>query len=164
MLKFRAAPLVVILTSFISWADDAHSPALEARSLVLTLRTKAKVVKAGQVPAFVLTIQNGGDRPVRLMDARKPAVQAHYYDLTVTRDGKQVDLRVPLVGAPSFREDPHMTLRPGVKVEFEFTQFRTAVQLLPVGHYQARISVRTHPEKGRGVMFESPPADFTVEK
>ena len=90
-------------------------------------------------------------------------MQGPYYHLTVTRDGKEVELFTKLPGVPDL-PDPYLTLKPGDKVEFELTTFALQVQDLPPGRYQARVRVGTRPEKGKSDVYDSPPAEFTVEK
>jgi hypothetical protein len=52
----------------------------------------------------------------------------------------------------------------GDKVEFELTRFVPSVESLPSGKYAARFRFWMKPENREGVSYESPPAEFVVEK
>ncbi|HKA06363.1 MAG TPA: hypothetical protein VKD71_03840 [Gemmataceae bacterium] len=130
---------------------------------MLTLKAKTKSVKAGEVPVFILTIENRGDFTERLIDPRTPGVQGPYFRLTVIQGGKPVKLASALIGVPELR-NPYFDLMPGEKVKFELSEFALGVQDLPPGRYQARIRTETHPVKGKSVNYDSPLADFAVEK
>jgi len=90
--------------------------------------------------------------------------QSTWYHLTVAQDGKPVDVGHKLIGAPYCRTAMSSPSSRGDKVEFELIRFVPSVESLPPGKNAARFRFWVKPEKGEGVSYESPPAEFVVEK
>jgi hypothetical protein len=144
-----------------AWADDKAAP---ERPLKLALAAKAKAVKPGEKPVFVLTVENRGAQPERLWNGHRTHLQATWYQLLVTQDGKPVEVMHLLIGVPLMEDGDLVTLKPGETVEFELTTFVPVVESLPPGKYAGRFRFGTFPEKGKGTSYESPPAEFVIEK
>jgi hypothetical protein len=161
MFPLRATLVVLPLVCLLSQADEKVKP---ERPLRVSLMAKTKSVKAGEKPVFSLTIENRGTHPERLRNAHMPRLQATWYGLAISQEGKPVDLPQKLIGVPLPMERDMITLKPGEKVEFELTRFCASVETLPPGKYAGQIQFATWPEKGDAVHYDSPTAEFVVEK
>jgi len=144
-----------------AWGDDEGAP---LRPLAATLKAKTPTVKAGETPVFLLTIQNKGKSPERLIDAGQKNLQFVLYNIEVRKNGKLVDLPTAIPGLPPLDDKSYVTLKPGDKVEFEMTKFALQLRKLPAGQYEARIVYSNWPTEGKSTIYESPFAEFTVEK
>ena len=118
----------------------------------------------GEVPSFVLTVQNNSKDQVRIVDAGQKHLQSVWYQLNVRQDGKSLDLPAGLPGRPFMDDRSYVTVKPGEKVEFELTKFALRVNELPPGRYKASIGFRVDSAKDKSTHYDSPFAEFTVEK
>ena len=134
----------------------------------LSLKADVKAVKVGEVPKFTLTIHNEGDGPERVLDlsgGRRRDLQDTYYDLEVSQDGRVlVDIPRMISDPGPVQENDFLDLKPGEKLELEFTRFAVGLQFLPPGEYQARIRFRQYPLQLSNSDFFSPYAGFTVRQ
>jgi hypothetical protein len=134
----------------------------------LSLKAEVKAVKVGEVPKFTLTIHNEGDGPERVLDlsgGRRCDLQDTYYDLEVSRDGRVlVDIPRMISDPAPVQENDFLILKPGEKLELEFTRFAVGLQFLPPGEYQARIRFRQYPLQPLNSDLFSPFAGFTVRQ
>jgi len=153
--------VVLVVANFPAWTDDKEAA---GRPLKLSLMAKTKAVKAGEKPVFVLTVENRGTQAERLWNGHRTRLQATWYHLTVTQNDKPVEVPYKLIGVPLIQEGDFVALKPDEKVEFELTSFVASVESLPPGKYTARFGFSTYPEKGKVVSYESPSADFVIEK
>ncbi len=151
-------------TKKVDMAANNDSPKTPLR---LWLVASGEAVKHGGAPKFVLTIHNEGDAPERIIDlsgGRRADLQDTYYDLVVTRNGKEVDVRRAISDPGPVGENDFLTLQPGEKVAFELTRFAAGLAALPPGEYQARIRFWQNPHQPATSAFFSPYAEFTVPK
>jgi hypothetical protein len=153
--------VTLVVASLPVRADEKQAP---RKALRLELAPKAKAVKAGEKPVFVLTVENRGTEPQRLLNGNIPRLQATWYRLEVTQGGKPAGIGEKLFGVPYSDEGDYVTLKPGEKVEFELTRFIASVESLRPGKYEARFEFSTSPKVGDGEFYKSPPAEFTIEK
>jgi hypothetical protein len=144
-----------------AWGEDK---VVTERPLAATLKAKTQAVKAGEVPVFLLTIQNRGKSPERLIDARQKNLQSVLYNIEVRNNGRLVELPTAMPGLPLLDDESYVTLKPGDKIEFEMTKFALRLRELPPGRYEARIIYSNWPKEGKLTLYESPSAEFTVEK
>lgn len=132
----------------------------------LSLRADVAAVRAGEVPAFTLTVHNDGDRPERVLDlsgGRRRDLQDTYYELEVWRAGRVLADIPRMISDPGpVREDDFVVLGPGGKLELAFTRFAAGLQFLPPGEYRARIRFRQYPLQPPARDLFSPFAAFTV--
>jgi hypothetical protein len=133
----------------------------------LSLEALTATVKRGDVPAFRLTIRNGGDAPEHIIDlsaGRRRILQDTYYDLMVMQGGNPVDMpRMISDPGPPIEQD-FLELKPGEKVTFELTRFASGLGWLPPGKYQARVRFRQDPLAPLERDLFSPYAEFTVRE
>jgi len=155
------ALLLGVLITATARGDDKGAP---ERSLAATLKAKTQTVKAGETPIFLLTIQNQGKSPERIIDAGQKNLQFVLYNIEVRKNGKIVDLPTAIPGLPPLDDKSYVNLKPGDKVEFEMTKFALQLRELPPGQYEARIIYSNWPKEGKSTMYESSSAEFTVEK
>ena len=162
MSKHFAVLVAVAVASGSASADDTDKVLLQ---LTATLVAKSKTVKVGEVPVFVLTVQNNSTSSVRLLDAGQKDLQFARYFLQVRQDGKPVDLPSAIPGVPLTDAKSYVTLKPRTKLEFEFSKFALRVDTLSPGKYEASIffSVESADETKRSIV-DSSFAKFTVEK
>jgi hypothetical protein len=118
----------------------------------------------GEVPVFVLTVQNKGTAAVRVLDAGQKDLQFARYHLKVFEAGKPVDLPSLLPGVPITDDKSYVTVKPGSKVDFQLNKFALRVGKLPPGRYKASVVFTVTSADGKGsTTQETPLAEFNVE-
>lgn len=133
-------------------------------ALSLELDTVKEAVPAGTAPMLRLTIENCGNADEKILKPQKPFDQNTYYDLVITQEGKKLDLPRMLDCPTPSPDDCFLTLKPGQKVAFQFSEYDVAVDRLPPGKYQAQIRFWQHPDQPHTTARLSPAATFSVQK
>jgi hypothetical protein len=137
------------------------------RPIRLSFEASGKAVKAGEVPAFKLTIRNEGDAPERVLDlsgGRRADLQDTYYELEVTQGGMPVKVPRAISDPGPLGEKDFLTLKAGEQVTFELTRFAAALGRPPPGAYRARVRFWQDPLQPATSAFFSPSAEFTVRE
>lgn len=107
--------------------------------LVLELQSLQEAYPAGVVPAFRLTIRNVGAEPEKVLKLRGD-LQDTYYDLVVSRDGRQiVDIPHAISDPGPVTDEDFITLKPGEQVVYELTRFAIGQAYLKPGDYTAAV-------------------------
>ena len=159
--------LVVLLAAISSWSNCCALLSAQEKktkpALSLRLKTLKETIPAGTEPAFSLTIENVGKATEKILKPRGD-LQDTYYDLEVTKDGKDLNLPRAISDPGPVSSEDFLTLEPGKSVTFEFSRFAVAVHDLAPGKYQARIRFWQDPLKPHKTAMFSPATAFTVKK
>jgi hypothetical protein len=151
---------VCLTTQFVASAVAQH-PKSEP-TLLLKLECVKTSIPSGTAPLLRFAIENVGKADEKILKPRGD-LQDTYYDLVITKDGKEVLLPRAISDPGPFSNADYLTLQAGKKALFTFSRYAVAVQYLAPGKYEARVRFWQDP-RSHTTPVMSPVAIFTVVK
>ena len=123
------------------------------------------VVKRGTSPRYLIKIKNVSGKPVRVLNVTdRPDLQACYYRINVSSNGKRLSLPVGLAcPGPFDPEHGYLSLPPGHSVSFFLKEFLVDLPELPRGSYRANVEILGSALESQTENYTSPETDLRVD-